>query len=118
MKSRFGRPGLLTTISKLETLAGDLSDILAGKAPPEEVLSRAPLLNRWRIGLAFSPVLVGYVVGHPNIPDGVVTTSDLWLMEEDGGWARTFSRYYRLGDFEGERDVPGTHHFFRSKVRR
>jgi len=104
MKPRLSRPELLTTVNKLEALTEDLSDILFGSVPQPDVLAKAPLLDSWRIGLVFSPVLIGHVVGHPRVPDGAVTTSEVWLMDEGKRWARSFSRFYRLGDVGSERD--------------
>jgi hypothetical protein len=41
--------------------------------------------------------LVGAVTGHPHIKDGLMTTSAVVVMFEWEGWARTASRWYRLG---------------------
>ena len=49
-------------------------------------------------------VLRGRVYGHPDIEDGSrITTSHLAVIDGAGSeWARTMSRYYRLGRREEE----------------
>ena len=46
--------------------------------------------------------LIGVVSGHPSIADGWCTTSVVLAADEAAGWARTVSRYYRLGPRLGE----------------
>jgi hypothetical protein len=43
-------------------------------------------------------VLCGYVEGHPDAPNGLVTTSPVTEIAADGSWARTRSRVYQLGE--------------------
>ena len=87
---------------ELERLAGLVADMEAiGNGVPPEVLSadEAPLLDRWVLGQRLIPCLFGASTGHPRLPgeNRVIGTSDLWLMADDGSWARTLSRWYRLG---------------------
>ncbi len=42
------------------------------------------------------PHLIGTVSGHPRLPDGPIRTSVLLAYDPDRGYARTFSRFYRL----------------------
>lgn len=78
--------------------------IAEGFQPGEAELSDAPLLTGWEIlpvpGGALT--LIGVASGHPLRPDGPVHTSIVLAMSEQAGWARTVSRYYRLGPRRGE----------------
>lgn len=94
---RFSRPEMIKTLTKLEALSVDLRLILDGYEPSEHQLDDAPLLNNWRIVPAPFRVLVGEVTGHPKLADGEIATSQLFMVEDGKTWARTFSRYYRLG---------------------
>lgn len=78
---------LLTVISLAE--AWPTSDDLAG----------APLLDLWRpmANLQGSVVLWGEVSGHPRLGATTITTSRLIALDPEAGWARTLSRWYRLG---------------------
>ncbi|MGO4524939.1 DUF6634 family protein [Microvirga sp. 2MCAF35] len=42
---------------------------------------------------------MGHAFGHPHLTGmgQPVMTSDLWVLNEEQGWARTISRWYRLG---------------------
>ncbi|MHA6645859.1 DUF6634 family protein [Mesorhizobium sp. A623] len=61
--------------------------------------NHSPILDRWCLGSRVVPCLVGFSTDHPELPGQgrLITTSDLWLLSEDMGWARTLSRWYRLG---------------------
>lgn len=82
---------------RLRDLADELEAIRDGVKPTPADLRDAPVLEGWRIETAKTRVLAGRVHGHPDFPAGrPVTTSDLYA--SDGkAWARTLSRYYRLG---------------------
>jgi hypothetical protein len=67
--------------------------------PPEDLATDAPLLDRWLVAHRPVACLLGQSTGHPLLP-GVnreIVTSDLMLMSRDHEWARTLSRWYRLG---------------------
>lgn len=81
----------------LRTLADDMERLLRGEAPAAELLLRAPCLDRWTVANAASPVLVGTVAGHPSLGPGPIVTSMVWRIDETASWARTTSRFYRLG---------------------
>lgn len=87
---------------QFERLSGLVSDMkqLRGGTAVDDLADDAPLLDRWVIGNRPAPCLVGQSTGHPTLPGTIrlITTSDLWLISEDGAWARTLSRWYRLGD--------------------
>jgi len=77
----------------------DHIDSLAGAVPDMPALETAPRIDRWCGAVVEDlPVLVGVVTGHPRLREGARTvTSPLVRIASDQGWARTFSRYYRLG---------------------
>lgn len=67
--------------------------------PSPEDLEGAPHLDMWRALLApeCAPILTGNVSGHPILGARMITTSQLVAIDPDAGWARTASRWYRLG---------------------
>lgn len=75
-------------------------DRICKEAPVEELAGEAPVLDRWAFGSRPAACLIGYSTGHPLLPGTgrLVTTSDLCLISANGAWARTLSRWYRLGD--------------------
>jgi hypothetical protein len=90
-----------------ETVAAGLREaarIRSGFVPGEAELADAPLLSGWAVQPLTNGLvrLVGFVSGHPLLPDGCVTTSAILAADEQAGWARTVSRYYRLGPRLGE----------------
>lgn len=89
----------------IELMARDLArlkdDILklreAGR-PSEECVHQWPLLADWSYGSRPAPCLVGTVEGHPLIRNGTrVHTSELVLLDPALRWARTWTKFYRLG---------------------
>jgi hypothetical protein len=75
----------------------DLSWLECGVRPTAEDLDDAPILHEWRFHSIRSTVLEGIVVGHPSLRDGPVRTSMLFYCDKERTFARTLSRYYRLG---------------------
>ena len=89
----------------LARLARDLAALARGEAPSSTVLAAAPLITDWSLAARMIPVaaLTGTVVGHPVITTGhVAITSELFAIDRVKGWARTRSRFYRLGRPEDE----------------
>lgn len=82
---------------RLRDLADELQGIADGAKPDGDDLAEAPRLEGWRTRTREVRILTGRAYGHPDIPDGRrITTSDLYA--SDGAtWARTMSRYWRLG---------------------
>lgn len=84
------------------TLAAEIKRALAaleaGEAGPSpDDLAAAPLLNDWQaILMRSSCCLAGEVAGHPQL-HGWITTSALIVLDPGLTWARTMSRFYRLG---------------------
>lgn len=82
----------------------------AERGPTAEELSTAPILDHWRVLIDRRPypmpVLWGEVTGHPKLGTDMITTSRLIALDREAGWARSVSRWYRLGnpfaEFEAE----------------
>lgn len=81
-------------VNKLHTA---LQDVEKGPSPAQ--LDDAPELSFWRpyISQHGCPLLVGFVMGHVRLHDGWIRTSQLIALNSIQGWARTASRWYRLG---------------------
>ncbi|WP_428990946.1 DUF6634 family protein [Methylocapsa aurea] len=94
--------------------ATDSSDRLHNQHPPPPAVStktgglsglhqRGSIFNADspRIGVKLArritPALAGAVAGHPALGDRSIVTSDLCALDAAAGWARTSSRFYRLG---------------------
>jgi hypothetical protein len=84
------------------TLASEIKRALvaleAGEAGPSpDDMAVAPALNDWQaIMMRYSCCLAGEVSGHPWL-NGPITTSALIVLDPGLTWARTMSRFYRLG---------------------
>ena len=88
---------------KMQQLAGDLERIARGTGPTALQLENAPILMGWHVHVAQVAVLTGVAIGHPDRPDGPVTTSQLYALDYDTRlWARTMNRWYSLGDRTGD----------------
>lgn len=83
----------------LRNLVQDMEAFLEGRGPTEEIINRAPVIDGWSLSTRECPCLEGTFHHHPLlgsiVPGG--TTSHLWLLNKDEGWARTLSRFYKLG---------------------
>jgi hypothetical protein len=101
MPINIGRNGgygnILHDVTLLKQLAADLERIARGESPSEAELSSAPLLQGWRRAASPMPCFVGHCSDHPHLIGPFVITSDTWVVAPDLGWARTLSRFYRLG---------------------
>ena len=73
------------------------ADLLAsGWQPDDRTLDAAPTIDRWIESVypgTTLPCLVGYVSGHPIVPDGPATTSP--IIARGANWIRTEGRFYR-----------------------
>lgn len=97
-------PDAITTglTGRLRRLADDLDRVAAGVAPTAAELAQAPLLVDWRLAVLLSGLsLTGFVAGHPILGARTIVTSPLWVLDPDLTWARTLSRFYRLGVHAG-----------------
>ena len=87
---------------RLRAMVVDLERLNAGWLPNLADLASAPLLSPWRLewtDRAGLPWLVGSSKGHPYLSDGrtVATSYVVALDGWTGLWARTISRFYKLG---------------------
>ena len=84
--------------SRLHVLADDCERLTLGQAVPSTVLEKAPLLKDWVPALTPAGLqLIGCAVGHPVHGNRMIMTTPLWCADPDCRWARTLSRFYRLG---------------------
>lgn len=86
---------------RMSALAADLA-VLAEKSalnPTDALFPQSPpVLEFWDLGFRGSRCLTGLSSGHPILyGDRRIVTSDLIAFSEELGWARTLSRWYRLG---------------------
>lgn len=83
----------------LSALVADMAAIQRGVSPERLSNGEAPILDRWVVATRTIPCLAGLSSGHPRLVGNgrPITTSDLWLLSDDRTWARTLSRWYRLG---------------------
>jgi len=97
-----GRSGIQGDIffelARIEQLAVDLEIIARGDMPSEEKLSSAPILQNWQEAIRPVRCLIGVCGDHPRLNGPLIKTTDTWVMAPDLGWARTLSRFYRLGE--------------------
>ena len=99
-----------------------LRAIAAAEAGPSDAdIAQAPILSDWKA--AISPgghiMLWGEVSDHPLLGTTSITTSQLIAIDPEAGWARTASRWYRLGrsiDGSSTRCRPGPHSGYMSYI--
>jgi hypothetical protein len=87
---------------RLTKLLRDIRDLRAGEMSRSTDLRAAPIIDKWSYAFVPACCIAGSVRGHPVLGNGArVNTSALILIDPEHGWARTWSRYYRLGVPEG-----------------
>jgi hypothetical protein len=102
MSAQFPGDSVDVVIAKLRKLASDLSRIRSGKGPTRAEIVGAPVLDWWALGVRPVPALTGVVLGHPVLRENnAIVTSELFAIDTAGGFARTYSRFYKLGAPEG-----------------
>ena len=96
----YNRKRLQTEITALRALADDLERIMHGDYPDEHELDNSPVITHWKLSARRATCLAGVILEHPRlgsiVPNGL--TSEVWLIDLDRNYARTFSRFYRLGE--------------------
>lgn len=85
-------------LARLTALKTDMEKIQQGVVP-ERLATEPPILERWVMAQRPAMCLAGLSFGHPLLTGEArpIVTSDLILIAEDHSWARTLSRWYRLG---------------------
>lgn len=84
-------------LAKIEALAFDFRLLADGHFPPDSALASAPLIENWAFSVRPEPCLIGKFHGHPTCHGPISVTSALEAIAPELGWARTRSRFYRLG---------------------
>lgn len=84
-------------LARLEALVADLERLGNGWFPTAQELGTAPLIDPFIVTSRPALCLVGGNVGHPTKRAPAIRTSDLQIIAPELGWARTASRFYRLG---------------------
>ncbi|WP_062013019.1 DUF6634 family protein [Aureimonas sp. AU4] len=85
-------------IERTAELLRDLRYLRDHAMPPPCVLERAPLLDGWSPALRSVACLVGRPHSHPHLSGRrSAATSPLRVLSLEDGFARTESRFYRLG---------------------
>ena len=93
---------LASEVDRLQRLATDLMMLADGHF---NVGQNAPVLTNWIRTTRNATCLAGEVTDHPRLPGNGrrIITSDLYVIAEELGYARTISRWYRLGRPIGSR---------------
>lgn len=84
-------------IERTEALLVDLRRFANRQFPTSVELEAAPLIDEYQIAPRPSQALSGRAYKHPLLGSTSVLTSELWAIAPSLGWARTWSRFYRLG---------------------
>ncbi|MCV3243094.1 DUF6634 family protein [Mesorhizobium sp. ZC-5] len=90
---------LAREMARLAALFADMESIHRGLPPEVMAGDDAPVLDRWVLAKRGVPCLAGLSTGHSTLvgENRLISTSELWLLSKDRSWARTLSRWYRLG---------------------
>ena len=84
--------------AKATSLAQDLAELIRTGQPSPEALATAPMLDLWLHTKRTTSALAGRVDEHPLLGHRrLIRTSDVFAIDPEMGWARTWSRFYRLG---------------------
>lgn len=89
-----------TSLNRIRGLAADMERIGQGTPVEELVGEPSPLLDQWSTERPAGR-LSRRACKRTSPPRGrgrPILTSDLWLVSADLKWARTLSRWYRLGE--------------------
>lgn len=85
-------------LQRLRMLVADM-EVVQRRTMQQALPDEAPILEQWALTCRPAPCLTGLSTGHPRLvgADRSIITSDLQLLSSDQTWARTTSRWYRLG---------------------
>jgi hypothetical protein len=95
----FGRADAGETVATLRRLADDLENLTM--FVPSRQLDIAPRLENWTYGTRLTTCLGGEVTDHPVLGTRPVLSSELFAIDPKRRWARTFTRFYVLGERAG-----------------
>lgn len=95
----FGRADAGETVAALRRLADDIENLTM--FVPTRQLDVAPRLENWTYGTKLTTCLAGDVTGHPILGTTPVFSSELFAIDPKRRWARTFNRFYVLGERAG-----------------
>lgn len=73
---------------------------LVDSGPSPDDLTTAPMLDLWAAlqDRSGHVMLFGLVSGHPTLGDRDIHTLMLFGLDAQAGWARTYSRWYQIGE--------------------
>lgn len=97
MPFTFDDPKTVDIARLVHELSRDLRLIKQLRAPTIHDFVHAPVLDDWVLTQRLEPALSGFVHGHPLKGDTNILTSGLYFLDPEAGYARTLSRFYRLG---------------------
>ncbi len=79
-------------------LADDIERLAANGAPTAADLARAPVIDLYRSAQRPTTALIGVVSGHPTVRNRhVAMTTEIFAIDPERSWARSWSRLYALG---------------------
>jgi hypothetical protein len=79
-------------------LADDIEQLVACGGPTAADLAGAPVIDLYRPAQRPATALIGVLVGHPTVSNRhVAMTTEIFAIDPDAGWARSWSRFYALG---------------------
>ncbi len=85
-------------IERARRLADEIERLAADGAPTAADLARAPVLDLYRPAQRTAAALIGVVTGHPTVRDRhVALTTEIFAIDPERSWARSWSRLYALG---------------------
>lgn len=89
-------------VLQLRALAFDLENLALRQPEPTTVL------EQWAVAQRAVPCLIGRSSGHPFIGEGKPCfTSEVFYLNLEAGLARSFTRWYRLGQPAGSGNFDG-----------
>ncbi|MCG7394267.1 hypothetical protein MHY87_15280 [Microvirga sp. ACRRW] len=96
MKTGYFGGNATALLEKLNNLKADIAAIQNGHGPTEDELATAPILTHWSFTSRPQICLQGFGIDHPLLGTTQIVTSGLFAIDPSAGWARTYSRFYRL----------------------
>lgn len=85
------------TPNSIRSLAIDLASIREGSYPAPNRLGSGLPIEEWEIDYFWAPILRGKTGALEGHELGEDISSYIWAADENAGWARTTTEFYRLG---------------------